>query len=279
MAAMKKGNIPWRKPWTGNGTNGLPGNFVSKKTYQGVNLLLLSCAPFDCPWFVTYKQAQDLGGHVRKGETSDLVVVFAKYLDDKRRPKGDGTFHKFPMLRYSKVFNLEQCEGIKWQSAPTEQPKFTPIESAVSIWQNMPNKPELRHKEQSAYYMPPLDFINMPKPETFSAPEEYYSTLFHEAIHSTGHKSRLNREFGQRFGNEPYSKEELIAEIGAAFLCAIAGIAMPKLTENSDAYIAHWLSKLSDDSKLIVTASTKAKNAVKYILGEIEPEETDEKEA
>jgi antirestriction protein ArdC len=274
-AQLEQGKIPWRKPWTGSGGENMPRNAVSGKHYNGINLFLLACAPYSSNLWVTFNQARSLGGTVKKREKS-WPVVFWKILENDKRADG-GKLTKVPLLRYYNVFNVEQCEGLnlsKWE--PKEQPskpEFTPIESAQRIFDGMPQKPNVVHKEQQAYYSRGGDFINMPLPETFTNPEHYYNILFHEATHATGAPHRLNREKGDFFGDEKYAKEELVAEMGACFLSAIAGIDIAPLQENQAAYIANWLGRLRDDKKLVVSAATKAKHAAKYILNETETTE------
>jgi len=269
VAMLEEGVTPWRKPW--KGSDGAPCNLVSGKRYQGVNALLLGMAGFFdghlSPYWMTYKQAKQKGGNVRKGEKGALVLFFKLLEKDDPNRKPDEKPRFIPLARYYTVFNLDQTEGI---DAPEvkDLPIFSPIETAEKIVEDMPNKPELVHGGGRACYDPKKDIVTLPKPETFISREEYYSTAFHELTHSTGHKSRLDRKFDKvaALGSDDYSKEELIAEMGAGFLCAEAGIENATL-ENSASYIQNWINALKADSRLIVQAGSKAQKASNYILG------------
>lgn len=261
IAMLENGVIPWRKPWTGSA--GMPKNLLSKKPYRGVNLWMLHASGYTSEYWLTYKQAQELGGSVRKGEKSTLVVYW-KMLEVER----DGEKKKIPMLKYYNVFNVEQCEGVEH---PTQDDvviaDFNPLEQCETIVANYPNPPTIEHVQQRAFYSRGDDKVNMPKPETFSRGQEYYSTLFHELVHSTGHESRLGRlqNSVSGFGSTSYAKEELVAEMGAAYLCGLAGIENVTL-ENSAAYIASWLQRLRDDRKLVISAAAQANKAVDFII-------------
>jgi antirestriction protein ArdC len=223
---------------------------------------------------VTYKQAKELGGHVRKGEESTLVV-FWKVLRKKDRESGKDK--SFPMLRYYRVWNLEQTEGVripKDRPMPTDEPEagFNPVDNAEAIASGYPDGPPISYDGgDRAYFIPALDEIHLPKRETFVSAAAFYSTLFHEQTHSTGHKSRLNREgisdHGQVFGNHEYGREELIAEMGAAFLCAEAGLDPSDHLANSAAYIGSWMRKIREDKRAVVVAAGAAQKAVDHILG------------
>jgi antirestriction protein ArdC len=262
---LEQGVVPWHKPWAG-GSNQLPTNLVSKKAYRGVNVWLLSCSGYASPYWVSYKQATELGGQVRKGEKSTLVVYWKMF---ENIDKATGEKKTIPMLRYYNVFNVSQCDGISVPDTDT-QPKidFNPIEEAEKIVASMTKLPKITHVEQQAYYNRSTDHVNMPQKETFQGEAEYYSTLFHELTHSTGHESRLGRfqNVVSKFGDSNYAKEELVAEMGASFLCATAGI-VERTLDNSAAYIANWLTKLKNDKKLVVSAAGKAHTACDYILG------------
>ena len=262
---LEDGVVPWHKPWAG-GSNQLPMNLVSKKAYRGLNVWLLSCFGYASPYWVSYKQATELGGQVRKGEKSTLVVYWKMFetIDKDTKEK-----KVIPMLRYYNVFNVSQCDGINVPDTETQPTiDFNPIEEAEKIVANMTKVPRITHIEQQAYYNRSSDHVNMPQKETFKGEAEYYSTLFHELTHSTGHESRLGRFQNQvsKFGDSNYAKEELIAEMGASYLCAMAGI-VDRTIDNSAAYIANWLTKLRNDKKLVVSAAGKAHAACDYILG------------
>ncbi len=266
LELLEKGTVPWRKPW--KGVSGMPCNLVSKREYHGINLFLLSAMEYNSPYWMTYRQATEKGGHVRQGEKA-TPVIFWKWIDrkDSNDPEADAS-GKIPLLRYYSVFNVEQCEGIKVPDPEEEIHIFSPVERAEEIVTYMPNRPVISYGGKSASYSPLGDSIKMPTPEQFISSEEFYSTLFHELTHSTGHVSRVGRKSVQEpsyFGSHEYSKEELVAEMGAAFLCASSGIEQ-KTLENSAAYISGWLSELKNDKKMLVTAAAQAQKAADYIL-------------
>jgi antirestriction protein ArdC len=274
VGGLENGVIPWQKKWDMVGGVNTPMNFASKRPYNGINALMLGLSSYNTPWFLTYKQAEKLGGYVKKGEKS-LPVIFWKwyFYDADGKPCDESVaVKKIPNARYYKVFNVEQTEGIDWQSElkTEEKPEntFTPIEACENIWDQWTNKPPVNYGGNRACYYPVGDRINMPEPTQFHSSENFYATLFHEGIHATGHGTRLNREEVvnlNSFGNHAYSKEELTAEIGAAFLCGITGIEHAVI-ENQSAYINGWLSKLKGDKKFVYEASKKAKSAVEHIL-------------
>jgi antirestriction protein ArdC len=250
-----------------------------------MNVWLLCASSFRggyrSPWWLTYRQAEELGGHVRKGEKSSLVV-FWRWLE-RKQDEQDGaaeaqetqeTPKRFPVLRYYRVFNLEQCE-IPAEKLPARvrewgkgRPQVNPIAECEAVVAGMPNPPKIEYGHPGAAYHPAADTVTMPGRQMFDGAAEHYSTLFHELTHSTGHAQRLNRTSiadACRFGSTNYSKEELVAEMGAAFLCATTGIEN-KTVDNSAAYIAHWLEKLANDPRLVVNAGQAAQHAADYIL-------------
>ena len=269
VSLLEQGVIPWRKPWTG--TDGVPTSYSTGKPYRGVNTMLLGCLDYNSSYWITYNKAIDVGGHVRRGEKGTLVVLWKWVLKDKNGktvtdPKK--AVKKIPFLKYHNVFNLDQCEGISVPEEHVEDMDNEPIDIAESIVAGMPKLPEIVHGENRAYYHPFFDKVNMPKIERFLSSEEYYSTLFHELVHSTAHETRLNRvaDFSQQaFGNDAYAKEELVAEMGASMLAGIAGIDRETI-DNSASYIASWIRKLKGDSKLAVQAGSAAQKAADFIL-------------
>ncbi len=267
---LESGTVPWRKTW--NVATNQPKNLISMKDYRGINVFMLACMPFSSQYWMTFKQCQEKGGQVKKGSKS-TPVVFWKWLDrmesdsdDADAPTGNG---KIPMLRYYNVFNLDQINGI--EVPPSTEPivnTFTPIDKAEQIVSNMPLRPEIKYGGASASYSPLLDYVKMPKPETFESAEEYYNTLFHELSHATGHQKRVGRKGiteTSYFGSHNYSKEELCAECSAAFLCGHAGIEQTTII-NSAAYIQGWLKSLRNDRTLLVHAAAQAQKASDYIL-------------
>lgn len=271
MELLQQGTVPWRKTWNSVAGSNQPKNLINKKEYRGVNVLMLGCQEYSSPYWLTFKQATEKGGHVRKGEKS-TPVVFWKWVDLRDADDADtedSRGGKVPLLRYYSVFNLDQVEGIPAPPAPeTITNPFTPIDMAEKIIASMPYKPEIKHGGNKACYSPILDYVKLPLPEAFESPEEYYSTAFHELTHATGHGSRVGRKGilePSFFGSHEYSKEELVAEMGAAFLCGHAGIEQ-KVLENSAAYIAGWLKALKNDKTLLIHAASQAQKASDYIL-------------
>ena len=270
VALLEQGTIPWQKPWASNGEDCLPRNLLSKKPYRGVNVFLLHAMSYESPYWVTFKQAQELGGNVRKGEKA-CPVVFWKWLDAQDDPSREKK--RIPLLRYYHLFNVSQCEGIETPTPEKLGRAHDPIMSAEQIVAGMPKAPEINHGRNRAAYSPALDCVFMPSPEAFQRGEHYYGVLFHELTHATGHEARLNRKGvagsdgeWSALGSTPYAKEELVAEMGAAFLSGHAGIA-ERTIENSAAYIAGWLERLRGDNRLVVQAAAQAQRAADYILG------------
>ena len=261
LAELERGEVPWRKPW---GTLP-PANLITKKPYRGINVFLLAFAGYGSQFWLTFNQAKQLGGNVRRGEHGSKIV-FWKFDTHETEVDGEVEERKFAFLRYYTVFNLEQTEGLK---ALLDLPPAFPIESAESIVREMPNPPAFEQDFRAAY-LPSRDVVTMPSRTAFDSQEEYYSTLFHELTHATGHAKRLAREgfdTPQQFGSESYSKEELIAEMGSAMLCGLAGIEQKTLA-NSAAYLKSWIARLKADSKLVITAASAAQKAADYIRGE-----------
>lgn len=263
VSMLEAGTVPWRKPWAGG--EEAPRSAVSKKEYRGINHFLLHCAGYSSPYWMSFKQAQERGGMVRKGEKGMPVVFWKQY----EREDQEGNKRNIPVLRYYTVFNVAQIDGLKIELPELPRKEHRPIEEAEAIIANMPNPPAMIHGENRAFYRPLLDVVNMPAPELFDSPEEYYGTKFHELTHSTGHEKRLNRRPSnevRHFGDKEYSREELVAEMGAAFMCAACGIERTTL-ENSAAYIASWLKVLREDQKAVVIAAAQAQRAADYIRG------------
>lgn len=263
---LEEGVVPWSKCWS-SPAGGVPQNFISKKPYRGINAFLLAFAPYQSPYWMTFKQAKDLGGSVKKGEKSTLVV-FWKLL----KKTEDGEEKSIPLLRYYRIFNLEQCDIPEDKIPETQQVEEfdnDPLEQCEAVVSQMKDCPEIRHEGFRAYYKPSVDQVTMPEREHFHDSEAYYATLFHELSHSTGHKSRLNRDGIKSisaFGSEDYSKEELIAEMSSSFLCGACGIENSTI-ERSAAYLQSWLKVLKSDSKMIIQAAGKAQKSADFILG------------
>lgn len=264
---LEQGVVPWHKPWRTE----LPVNLVSGKAYRGLNVFLLGSQGYGSRYWLTFNQAAKLGGHIRKGEHSSLVT-FWHVGEEKiiRDAAGNERKSKPFLLRFYRVFNVEQTEGIADKLGLTgASPRVADLEQCERLVREMPNAPRLE-QSNAAWYMPSTDTVGIPGKSAFSAIEEYYSTLFHELIHSTGHTSRIGREGVEKleaFGSESYSREELIAEMGSAMLCGVTGISPATLT-NSAAYLQSWITRLRGDSKLLITAASAAQKAVDYIRGD-----------
>ena len=262
IAQLEQGTIPWQRPWR---SAGIPRNALTERPYKGLNALMLACLGYEQNLFLTYNQVnKDLKGRIRQGEHGHIITWWktaeAKQGDEQSEEKGKA------YLRYYTVFNISQCEGLpdNLTNPNREQIELPACEDVV---RGMPTCPEIRHKGQSALYHPIDDYINIPKRNTFKSDAAYYSTLFHEMVHSTGHHSRLRRrdliEMAE-FGSERYSHEELVAEIGTCFLQSVTGIESE--FENSAGYIDSWLKVLKGDKRLILSAGSMAQKAVDYIL-------------
>ncbi len=262
---LEAGTVPWHKPWSG-GSGLAARNFTSKHVYRGMNTILTNMQGYSSEYWGTIKQISKAGGKVNKGEKA-TQIIFWKFLDGL---DANGEAKQIPMLRYYNVFNLEQTTGVDYERPIIEEQKeFRIIESCEKILDNLPiGKPRLVHQQQRACYFPLEDKINMPKKETFEKNTEYYSVLFHELGHATGHENRLKRAGimdRHAFGSCDYSKEELVAEITASFMNGAAGI-LHETVDNSTAYIQSWLRKFKDDPKMIVQAAGKAQKAADYLL-------------
>lgn len=266
---LEQGVIPWQKPWTGVRSGAF--NRISKKPYSLLNQMLLH----HDGEYATFKQWSDLGGHVRKGEKSEIVCFWKIQPVEEKQEDGTKIVRQIPLLRYYNVFHISQVDGVE-PLPKDELNDIEPIEKAENVLLDYWTKEDItvEHKAgNDAYYSPKRDLIHLPLFEQFTDANEYYSTAFHESVHSTMKESRCNRAEDRKgklvaYGSDEYSKEELIAEIGSASLMNIIGIETTKSFKNSSAYIQGWLSKLQSDVKFIVSASSKAEKAVKYILGE-----------
>lgn len=273
ISIIERGTIPWRKNWSAG--SGMPRNLISKKEYRGINIFILSAMPYSSPYWLTYKQATDLGGHVRKGEKS-TPVIFWKMLDRHDQDDDSKATGKIPMLRQYHLFSAEQCENITIPPDPEETVNtFTPIERCEQIIRNMPNPPSIHYGGSRCFYRPAEDRVQMAHEHTFNTSADFYHVLFHELSHSTGAKHRLARkEVMERneFGSDDYSSEEITADLSASMLCAMAGISN-ETVELSASYINGWLSVLRQDKKAIVVASARAQASADYILGKSFTEE------
>ena len=264
---LENGVIPWEKPWTGVRSGAF--NRVSKKSYSLLNQMLLK----HNGEYATFKQWSELGGHIRKGEKSEIVVFWKILPVEEVQEDGSKIVKQIPLLKYINVFHISQVDGV--EPLPKEElHDIEPIEKAESILQDYWTRENItvKHiKGNEAFYSPMRDMIQLPLFEQFKDSNEYYSTAFHESVHSTMKESRCNRAEERKdklvaFGSEEYSKEELVAELGSASLMNIIGIETKKSFKNSTAYIQSWIRVLKNDIKFIVSASSKAEKAVNYIL-------------
>ena len=262
LAALDEGTIPWRKPWK---CGGAPKNLVTGKPYRGLNILLTAMQGYASPYWLTFKQATERGGQVRKGEKGTPIIFWNWQRRQVEDQDGEIEERQLPYMRYYTVFNLAQIDGLQ---LPEEKDTFTPMSGCDEVIVGMPQAPAIEHGWARASYCPATDRVKMPPRPSFTNEAGYYATLFHELTHSTGHSSRLGRRTLEEktvFGSEEYSKEELIAELGASFLCGHTGISNDTL-ENSAAYIEHWRKQLAADKKLVIFAAYQAQKAVDFIL-------------
>lgn len=274
VAELEKGTVPWHKGWRTAGL--LPSNLISGKAYRGINALVLSIvgANYSSPYWLTYKQAQQLGGSVKLGEKGTHITYYSKVI--KKDKDTEDILGSFGLLKGYVVFNADQCEGIQVPVSAelNEEPvEILPaLESIKSGW----NCPPIYYREVTTpFYSPTEDSITLPTLEQFESAQEHAYTLAHEIIHSTGHQSRCDRwskaeDKASQFGCKSYAREELVAEIGACMVLTMAGIEID--IKNSGAYIKSWLKALNDDSTLIFKAAAKASSATSYILGEVKEE-------
>jgi len=301
----KDGALKWDKPWLEK-TDACR-NYISDNEYRGINSLLLNFIypfiknkPWPSPYFLTFKQVDSLKGKIKKGAKGNRVIYFTQLyrfrsenenidIGSYNKSKFIGMLKKsgasilksisaeeiafqsaIPILKYYNVFNYGDTEGISLKEIEgLKKKKFKPIEIAESIIQTMPNKPNISHSGNMAFYLQKRDVIQLPKPDFFKEDAKYYATAFHELIHSTGHKTRVNRSLKGKFGSKAYAFEELIAELGAAFLSSESGILNFHI-KNTAAYIEGWAEKLTknlkEDNRFFFRASSQAQKAVDYIL-------------
>ena len=273
---LEKGVIPWKKPWKvsgiqikgANDITKVAFNRITKTAYSPLNQMILQHAGE----YATFKQWHDLGGYVRKGEKAEFVVFWKLYQKTETDKNGEEIIVTIPILKYYQVFHISQIENVKPLQAEDlkdTEVKFNSNEEAERIIADYQTRENILIEfiENDAYYSPSRDLIRLPEKFKFGKNgAEFYSTAFHEITHSTGAKQRLDREKGSFFGDERYSKEELIAEIGAAGMLSLLNIETESSFTNSTAYIRSWLEQLRNDKKLIVSAASKAEKAIKYIL-------------
>jgi antirestriction protein ArdC len=268
VARLRAGVVPWRQPWSGKGHGVMPRNALTNRAYSGANVILLWSraqeSAFTDPRWLTFKQALELGGNVRKGEKGECVIYVSKVI---RADEKTGERRAIPFLKAYTVFNVAQCDNLPAKVLdPNAAERVTNPNARDEIADAFmaSTGATIRHGEARAYYQPAGDFVNMPPFETFTNASRYYGVAFHELGHWTGAEKRLNRTFGKRFGDRAYSAEELVAELTSAFLCAEFGFD----NDGQDAaYIAHWIEFLEEHDKAIVAAAAAASRAVEYMRG------------
>jgi antirestriction protein ArdC len=275
IADLEQGVRPWMKPWNadhaaGRITRPLRHNGIP---YKGINVIMLWSAAvakgYSAPLWFTYAQAQELGGNVRKGEHGELVVYADRITRTETDAKGEEVEKAIPFLKGYTVFNAEQCEGLPIHYyAKAEPPALNPLQRINAADRFFAaTGADIRHGGTRAYYAPGPDYIQMPPFETFRDAESFAATLAHELTHWTKHERRLARDFGRmRHGDEGYAREELVAELGSAFLCADLGIT-PEVRQDHSAYIMSWLTVLKGDKRFIFTAASHAQRAADYLHG------------
>ncbi len=276
LEALRAGALPWRQQWTSKGAGQMPRNAVTNRAYSGVNVVLLwQTAQERCylsPKWLTFKQAIDAGGNVRKGEKG-TTVVFVSTID--REDEETGKRIKIPFLKAYTVFNVAQCDGLQLDApAPVAIRNEDQRDELADAFMASTGA-RITHGEARAYYRPIEDRVNLPPFETFESASAYYCTAFHELTHWTGAAQRLDRVKGKRYGDREYSFEELVAELGAAFCCAEFGFDNAELA-NSAAYIEGFIKLLEDHDRAFIAAASAASKAVEYMRGLALAEEADQ---
>jgi antirestriction protein ArdC len=268
LAELEAGALPWVKPWSATPGANTPCNAVTNRPYSGCNVVLLwmaQVAGYRAPRYLTFKQALEVGGHVRKGERGTRIY-FVKQLEISDDGDNNSPTRLVPMLREYVVFNIDQCDGLP-DSVTTGKPMRvrnpdTRDELADEFLRS--TGADIREGQGEAFFVPSRDFISMPAFEAFKSADHFYNVAYHELVHWSGHGSRLNRDLKNRFGSRKYGAEELIAELGAAFLCAEFGF-------DGDlrhaGYIGHWVELLKADKRAFFTACSQASKAADYLRG------------
>jgi antirestriction protein ArdC len=259
LDSLEKGIVPWKKPWSCS-KGGI--NFNTIKEYKGINRILTGMSGFSSPYWLTFKQVGEREGSVKAGSKGTPIIFFTK-------GKNEDEEKTWSVMRYYTVFNAEQINGIEFPATIAGNKEKEPIETAEKIIDGFVGRPEINFGGNKACYVPALDIIKLPTKNTFLSSEHYYNTFFRELVHSTGHTNRLNREGVSKnihFGSDTYSKEELVAEIGASFLCNESGI-LDQTIENSEAYIQNWTKHLKENANWIISAAARAQKGYDWIMG------------
>lgn len=276
VARLNEGVIPWRKPWRSYGSGNMPRNAITGRPYSGANVVLLwidaEAKGYATPKWITYRQATEAGGQVRKGEKGSQITFLGRIV---KHDEETGRERAVSFLKGYTVFNISQCDGLDHRREALPREVNPDRRDALADEFMRTTGADIRHGESRAYYASKGDYINLPMFEAFTGSEAYYATGFHELAHWTGAEHRLNRTFGKRFGDASYSAEELVAELGSAFLCCEFGFDNSTL-DNSAAYIEHWRRFLTEHEKAFVEAAGKASKAVEFMRGLVladQPEE------
>ena len=263
VARLRNGVVPWRQPWSGQGFGVMPRNAVTSRAYSGANVILLWSraqeSGFTAPLWLTFKQALELGGNVRKGEKGETVIYVSKVI---RTDDATGERRAIPFLKAYTVFNVAQCDNLPSLEGAGAKRANPDTRDAIADEFIASTGATIKHGEARAYYQPAGDFVNMPAFETFKSSSLYYGVTFHELGHWTGAKHRLAREFGKRFGDRAYAVEELVAELTSAFLCGEFGFDNDGIDAD---YIATWIKLLEQHEKVIVSAAAAASRAVEFM--------------
>lgn len=278
IGMVEQGVAPWRRTWS---TYGLARNYATGHIYTGINLILMNNTLHPIPYFMSFNQVKEKGGRIRKGAKAEMVIYFNVYYKDGRdqtltkeqaRARSDTgeEIQVLKFIKYYNVFNIADIEGIDFDIKQIDLKQNEKIAMCECIIDQMPKRPEIRIIDSDrAFYSLTYDFIVMPSIRQFESAEAYYATFFHELTHATGHGSRLARDEvmnPQLYGTKPYGREELVAEMGASFLCSSAQIDFDAITENNAAYLAGWIKILKEDNRIIFKAAAGAQKAADYIL-------------
>lgn len=280
ISQLEQGATPWVKPWKtlkGQPGQGMPYNPASGTVYRGINHFWLSMQPYAIPYYLTFKQAQALGGNVKAGSKGTPVVYWNVHRKETTGDNGERVTNAYAFIKHFYVFNIEQCEDVNIPALPeAPEPEFDQNPAVMACIDRLGLAGGLTHAGDQAYFRPSTDSIVMPAMAAFPDAARYHATLLHEGIHATGHESRLKRLTPARFGSEEYAYEELVAELGAAMLCANLGI-------NGDlrhaGYIESWLKALRNDKRFVLSAAGKAQVAADLLLGKQAQEQAEEKQA
>lgn len=274
IAELEQGVRPWMKPWDAAHVAGPVSRPLraNGKPYGGINIVMLWASAmeqgFTAPIWMTFRQAKELGAHVKKGEKGTLVVYASTITREEAGEEGEAQTREIPFMKGYTVFNVEQIEGLPAHYHAKTEPRLYAqqrIENAESFFAAL--GADIRHGGNAAFYTPTADYVQMPPFESFKSAEAYYATLGHESVHWTRHPSRLDRDFGRkRFGDAGYAMEELVAELGAAFLCADLELT-PQIRDDHAPYIAGWLQALKNDKRAIFTAASHAQKAADFLHG------------